>query len=1741
MRALFRKDVKALNALVDCSMMGIIRISISAELPLTYCNDVYLELSGLQSAADLASVNNTSREHFRVPASYVDYFRSVIITAALKGEKHILFNYPIINKEKQTRWTYCYGRFVRDKANEQEMIGYIPKIEGALIPEDFYRFLEQDYHMANDLGGKYTFIFDFQSKQLTAQTDISAFPGLSKITMNFPEDILHTPIIAAEHKGLFCAQFASIVNGKPFVQFDCRITGSDGKYYWTHIESTTIFDKNLKPLRAVITGGSLESAVDQRDWDRIALAHTSSIKRISIEVNLSQNQVHQRMLSFLPSPAAKLSNLYSAFIQTMVEHYVDHDDQPVCQIFFNRERLLSCFAEEKFDDSLEFHMMTGDNQEIVRSSVHLFEAKDTGDKMATFVLTGIDDHSRALEQFTLIAIRDPLTQVSTRMATEWQISDALRYLDDNEMYALFIIDLDNFKQVNDKLGHQQGDHILISVVNALSAVFRPTDILGRLGGDEFMVFISGQVTPELVRSRANDIITALQFSISQPENIQLSASIGVVIGTGAADFNRLYRLADAAMYTSKRSGKNCYHIVEENELRPMEEPQSSAVNAIHLQTLLQYMDGGVALFAVGDSLTLLYHSPGYALVAEQEQGSNCADNLFAQVLPCDRCSLSAILYESAEKGDPIETTIRAYGKDSNLRWVQFRVVRIPYEGIEQPVVIAVTVDVTRLKEQEAALRESSERIRVTFNKNTHTLWEVNIPQKTFAVLNLETRSYEANSIFHDVPESLISNGFAHPFSKRELISFFDRMLGGCPEDSVALILRYFNSPIYGWAKISYHTLFDDNGNPIKAVGVFEELPDIFNEQSRFHQEQLLMETLQTKNIETLVANLTTDTISTLSSQNHPGYPLTMSYSALIQQYIDTVFSQEDKLLCEIFLRKKMINAYNIGSPWVESEYRQRNLQGEIRWVSSISSLLIDPVTRELYVFFFKRDVNERRYWELSLPCRVERDSVTRLYSRSTTEALIRHLLHEYAPTSTFFAMAMVEIDGFNEISASNGHHIAATLRFTVCRFFRLLLDQDSVVGQLSNNRILIFWPNVMSDLQAKTRMEETVSAIQKSSTASGLLSRVHFTIGIATLPAHQATYESLFTRASYVCHQPQGEQQDCVLVFDNFVNEIQSANPLENFTENTLTNSGESLNLLNPEEKDTLLTCMLAILSSTTSSASIKSVFEYLGAYYNADCVYQLSFSDETDILNLLFEWSLFGKQRLVKQFSNVPIGCFPAIEAAANKMQPIVMQSSSPRFEQSEMPEHPGVWHYICVPMIKEEQVYGFLCVENPRNHSGDTSLLSILSPILLMDFSRRRSTFGGETDSLTGLQDPISFQSRLASVKSDVLSSLGVLHIDINGLHGINLDHGYEYGNELILFAARTLSDIFSYANAYRASGHSFASLCSDVTHAAFLDKCSQAQTALDQQYPGRFSVGYTWADKDIVVRRLAEHAESIMNYNKQSYYRSAERIGKRDMDTMLKTLQTDIQLDRYRVYLQPKNNLTTGQVVGAEALVRFFDPLCGIVPPVEFIHRMEEHHIIRELDLFMLDRSLQILQTWQTNGYTLVPISVNFSRQTLLDRSSLEATLAILHKYTVPVEYIEIEITESLGMIERQTIAHAVAAFREKGFQFSLDDFGSEYSSIGMLSEIVFDSVKLDKSIINHFVTNRVNLAIVESMIEICRVMGAVCIAEGVETIEQVEALKTVGCDYAQGYFYNKPLPVHEFEQQYIVKESMIPQEK
>lgn len=229
----------------------------------------------------------------------------------------------------------------------------------------------------------------------------------------------------------------------------------------------------------------------------------------------------------------------------------------------------------------------------------------------------------------------------------------------------------------------------------------------------------------------------------------------------------------------------------------------------------------------------------------------------------------------------------------------------------------------------------------------------------------------------------------------------------------------------------------------------------------------------------------------------------------------------------------------------------------------------------------------------------------------------------------------------------------------------------------------------------------------------------------------------------------------------------------------------------------------------------------------------------------------------------------------------------------------------------------------------------------------------------------------------------------------------------------------------------------------------------------------------------------------------------------------------------YLQPKYELMSETIGGAEALVRWIDPVEGMIFPNEFIPLFEKNGFIVELDLYMFEQVCKLVEKWNKKGYRKIPVSVNMSRGHFSVPGFFNQYKEILKRYDVPEESIEIELTESLFYNEMSMLKDLIDQIHEVGMLCSIDDFGSGYSSLNMLKDVEVDALKLDRVFFSDAEDNKRSKSVINSVLNLAQDLDLRTISEGVEVRSQVDYLKQVSCDYIQGYVFARPMPVDEFE--------------
>lgn len=231
-----------------------------------------------------------------------------------------------------------------------------------------------------------------------------------------------------------------------------------------------------------------------------------------------------------------------------------------------------------------------------------------------------------------------------------------------------------------------------------------------------------------------------------------------------------------------------------------------------------------------------------------------------------------------------------------------------------------------------------------------------------------------------------------------------------------------------------------------------------------------------------------------------------------------------------------------------------------------------------------------------------------------------------------------------------------------------------------------------------------------------------------------------------------------------------------------------------------------------------------------------------------------------------------------------------------------------------------------------------------------------------------------------------------------------------------------------------------------------------------------------------------------------------------------------NEFKTYIQPKYNIYTEEVIGGEALVRWFHGKKGRLNSEIFIPILEKLKLIEKLDLFIFEEVCKSLSTWKKQGLKTIPISVNLSKITLYDMRNISRLKSILYEYEIPIELIELEITESLMCVNIEVINKLKA----EGFRLTMDDFGKGYSSLANLRKLPIDAVKIDKEFLVDLEENEKGKAILKAIVDLIHIIKKEVVIEGIENEQQLEFMKSIGCESAQGFLFNKAMDVRDFRQ-------------
>lgn len=409
---------------------------------------------------------------------------------------------------------------------------------------------------------------------------------------------------------------------------------------------------------------------------------------------------------------------------------------------------------------------------------------------------------------------------------------------------------------------------------------------------------------------------------------------------------------------------------------------------------------------------------------------------------------------------------------------------------------------------------------------------------------------------------------------------------------------------------------------------------------------------------------------------------------------------------------------------------------------------------------------------------------------------------------------------------------------------------------------------------------------------------------------------------------------------------------------------------------------------------------------------------------------------------------------------------------------------------------------------------------------------------DELTGLHNLngalIHLQGHGEYAASD---SSVIIYLNVMNFKSFNQKYGFAGGNEFLKGIAAEIQNIFSRELVARTGGDQFIILADSISEQDIIERLALVRAAALKYQRGlqmRIKAGIYVAtgkedDPVVMVDRAKMACDSIIKVYDRSYNFYDEELDKKNelRQYVIDNFENAFKQRYFRVFYQNKVRTLTGKICGYEALARWQDPVMGLISPAVFVEVLESVHLVHKLDICIIDMVCEELRHDMDSGYAVEPVSINLSQLDFELCDIMSEIDKCRKKYDIPVKLLHIEVTESAIASGSEFLAAQIRKFRAAGYEVWMDDFGSGYSSLNNLKSYDFDVLKIDMGFMRSFEDNKKSRVILGSIVNMAKELGIHTLAEGVETQEQFDFLRRIGCEMIQGYLFGKPKPYDEFD--------------
>lgn len=416
-------------------------------------------------------------------------------------------------------------------------------------------------------------------------------------------------------------------------------------------------------------------------------------------------------------------------------------------------------------------------------------------------------------------------------------------------------------------------------------------------------------------------------------------------------------------------------------------------------------------------------------------------------------------------------------------------------------------------------------------------------------------------------------------------------------------------------------------------------------------------------------------------------------------------------------------------------------------------------------------------------------------------------------------------------------------------------------------------------------------------------------------------------------------------------------------------------------------------------------------------------------------------------------------------------------------------------------------------------------------------------ELDEITGLINWDRFKKEAEIIlKKNPENKYALIHFDIDKFKTINDVYGTSGGNRVLKAIALDVKSLLNNGELVtRIYADAFSVLIKYHTDEEIKERVEEFNKVIrggTVTFNLNVYFGIYKIEEDINFDIMSDRANLAKQSVKGNVVRYYAFFDQKIRDRILReknienNMHAALEAGEFVAYLQPQYSTRTGKIVSAESLVRWNDPIHQVVSPGEFIELFERNKFIINLDNYIWEQVCKLLRKWIDSGKDPIPVSVNVSPVHFTNGDLVTEITEIVDRYRIPATLIELEITESTFLEDKEGVIAIINQLHQLGYKIAMDDFGSGYSSLNLLNILPIDVLKIDKEFLRSTVDSQKGKIVMRNVINMAKELGMTVITEGVETKEEVDFLFETECDKIQGYYYSKPLSIIDFENKYYV---------